>query len=176
MSHTVRSTVPKFNASSMIGLNVILINTVIKFEGVDEIIIPSLEELSKVAAVKRCFLIQRLLPNELKAIRKICGWSRINLLETMGLNNLISEVELWESEENSIPEVIEKLFRIVVWSHLHRETPGVFDQLEFILSKKFITNKDSNPPRMEFYRTKFIHDGKHKMVWTTECEPYSIVG
>ena len=108
-----------FDASDLIGLNVIVLNTARLTrdeEGEEFVEVPQIEELAKAAAVARCLVPVRLKGSEIKAIRRILDMTGRELAERLEAKP--ETLSRWENEAQLMGGFVEKVFRLVVCEYL----------------------------------------------------------
>lgn len=115
----------KYDASKLIGLNVILFNCVEEFydEGDKCIYIPDIEELAYTAAMVRCLNKKSFNGDEIRNIRKIIGWSAKKMEEKLKIS--YETISRWENDKYSMGGFVEKLFRISVCEELKEKCNNV---------------------------------------------------
>lgn len=117
-----------FDATPLIGLSVTVLNaaeTMIDEDGEELVRIPHLPELAATAAMARCLTPIRLRGSELRAIRKIAGWTAPMLSERLGENIAAATISRWENEKQTMGGFVEKLFRVAACEALKEKAPGV---------------------------------------------------
>jgi transcriptional regulator with XRE-family HTH domain len=121
-------TLREHDVTDLIGLRVVVANVALEFtdeNGEKSVEIPDIEALSAAAAVGRCLVHVRLLGSELRAIRKIIGWTATDLAARMGERTSPETISRWENEKQPMGGYAEKVFRLVVCEELKDRVPGV---------------------------------------------------
>lgn len=97
--------------------------------GEHEIVIPRIEELHRLLASTLVHISGRLLPAEIRFLRKYLGWSGADFARHFGVTP--EHVSRWEQGKKRMSPVAERLLRFCVASEVPVEDYGV-DQLETI--------------------------------------------
>lgn len=116
------------DVSDLIGLRVVVANAVREIteeDGDVSVEIPNIDELSAVAGLTRCLMPLRLRGKELRAIRRIAGWSAAELAERMGEKTSPETISRWENDRQPMGGYAEKVFRLVICDELRGRAPGV---------------------------------------------------
>jgi transcriptional regulator with XRE-family HTH domain len=118
----------RHDVSDLVGLHVIVANAVREIVGPDGEVaheVPDPKQLACAAAVQRCLIPIRLRGKELRAIRRIAGWTAADLAERLGDKVATETISKWENDKQLMGGYAEKVFRLIVCEALHREAPGV---------------------------------------------------
>lgn len=119
---------PEHDVSDIVGLRVVILNAVtevIEDDGSAGVNVPETGALVAAAAVARCLMSVRLRGNELRAIRKIVGWTAADLAAKLGEKTSPETISRWENEKQPMGGYAEKVFRLVVCEELHAAVDGI---------------------------------------------------
>jgi DNA-binding transcriptional regulator YiaG len=154
------------DASDLVGLRVKVLNAAQEItDESDEVstMIPDIETLSASAAVVRCLLNVKLQGSELRAIRRIAGWTATDLAGKMGDKTSPETISRWENEKQPMGGYAEKVFRLVVCEELASKAPGVVYRAGAIANLTVIDPWRGDPsfevPPLVFDRVKIKSDG-----------------
>jgi len=177
MSETYKA-IESYDVTNMIGLRAIVVNAAIEvIEGDDiSIEVPDIQALAKAAAMARCLMPISLTSKELKNIRKIIGWSALELAEKMGDKTSTATVSRWENDRQNMGGYAEKVFRLIACEHLKDECPGVNYECKDIAELRIISierakkaNKEIEIPHIKFDRVKVKKENKISVdAWENE--------
>ena len=123
-----RQALEEHDVTDLIGLRVVVANTAHEItdeDGETSIEIPDIEELAVAAAVARCLMPFRLTGVELRAIRKIAGWTAADVAMRMGEKTSPETISRWENEKQPMGGYAEKVFRLVICEELKDRAPAV---------------------------------------------------
>jgi DNA-binding transcriptional regulator YiaG len=123
-----RQALKEHDVTDLIGFRVIVANTaheIIDDDGEVTTEIPDIKALSAAAAVGRCLMPARLQGSELRAIRRIAGWTAADLALKLGEKTSAETISRWENDKQSMGGYAEKVFRLVVCEELADVAPGV---------------------------------------------------
>src|SRR5689334_20752722 len=121
----------RYDASALVGLNVILVNGAKEVVEVDDgkevsyVQVPNLEELSAAAAVVRCLMPQKLRGAEIRALRKIAGMTARELSDAMGGKPALETISRWENEAEFAGGYAESVLRLAICEHIKDRAPGI---------------------------------------------------
>jgi DNA-binding transcriptional regulator YiaG len=124
----VEQVLPEYDATSLIGLRVVVRDAAIlriNDWGEETVELPKVRELAAAAAVKRCLMPIRLKGQEMKAIRKILGMTMAELAKKLDERAAPETVARWESDAQPMGGYAEKVFRLIVCETLSQEALGV---------------------------------------------------
>jgi transcriptional regulator with XRE-family HTH domain len=171
-----RRTLEQHDVSDLIGLHVMIVNTaqeVTVDDGEMMVEVPDIEALSAAAAVARCLVPIRLRGNELKVIRRIAGWTALDLAAKMGEKTSSETISRWENEKQPMGGYAEKVFRLVICEELAASAPGVDYQAGAIAGLMVVdawrVDEAVKMPPLVFERIKVKVDGR-KIVNAWEYE------
>lgn len=114
-----------YDATTLIGLKVIVHGAVIEDTEDDAIEVPNLNQLKASVAMARCLTPIRLRGSEMKAMRKIMKLTLAELAEKLDERTAPETVSRWESEAQPMGGYAEKLFRLLVCEQLKEDAPGI---------------------------------------------------
>jgi len=170
-----RQTLEMHDVSDLIGLRVIVANAVqevIDDDNETSVEVPDIESLSAAAAVVRCLTPIRLLGAELRAIRKIAGWTAAELAAKMGEKTSWETISRWENEKQPMGGYAEKVFRLVVCEALKEEARGVGYEAgaiaKLIVIDPWRTDQEFRVPPMVFDRVKVRENRAMVNLWEPE--------
>ncbi len=156
-----RQTLEEHDVTDLIGLRVVVANTAQEITDEDGDVcyeIPDLEALSAAAAVARCLGPVRLSGDELRAIRKIAGWTAADLAGKMGEKTSPETISRWENEKQPMGGYAEKVFRLVICEELKDKAPGVAYEgaaiAKLIVVDPWRANADYVLPHLAFERVR----------------------
>lgn len=117
-----------FDASDLIGLKVRILKSAIdttEESGDNTITIPDIEQATKTAVIARCLMQGHLAGTEIRAIRKIAGFSMSALAFLMDTYESSTTIAHWENENIPMSVYADKIFRLVICEHLSPEVYGI---------------------------------------------------
>lgn len=171
--------IPRYDASALVGLNVVLVNgakEIIEVNGdheqVSYVEVPNLEELSAAAALVRCMMPQKLLGSEIRALRKIAGMTARELSEAMGGQPAIETISRWENDHEFAGGYAESVLRLAICERVKECAPGVDYSADKVNRVKLIGNGKQTkvPPAIELRRMLVRHDHRTNNSWTAELQ------
>lgn len=155
----------EYNASDIIGLNVILLNCVKEYcddEGDKCISIPDMRSLSYTAAMTRCLINIPFNGKEIRNIRKIVGWSVKDMEKKLEIK--AETISRWENDKYKMGGYVEKVFRIAVCEELKDKCKNVDYSTNDITYMKIKRNYEN--VCMMFSRIKMkIERGPSEITW-----------
>lgn len=168
----------RYDASTLVGLNVILVNgakEIIEIDGGEQVTyveVPNLEELSAAAAVVRCLMSQKLRGSEIRALRKIAGMTARELSEAMGGQPALETISRWENEGDFAGGYAESVLRLAICERVKDRAPGIDYSADKVNRVKLIGNgKQSKPaPKIVLRRMLVRHQQRTNDSWTAELE------
>ncbi len=170
-----RRILEEHDISDMIGLRVIVADTaqvIDDDEGDTSIEIPEFESLSAAAAVARSLMPVRLLGTELKAIRKIAGWTAADLAAKMGEKTSPETISRWENGKQPMGGYAEKVFRLLVCESLKDAAPGIPYDGSAIAHLIILDPWKSEPafevPYLHFHSVKIRKANKNLPAWEVD--------
>lgn len=125
--HDGERVLERYDATVHVGIKTIVCHAAIERvdDGEETIELPKPRELRASAAMVRCLMPIRLRGYELKAIRKILGYTLSELAEKLDAKTAIETVSRWESEAQPMGGYAEKVFRLLACEQLKDDAPGV---------------------------------------------------
>jgi putative transcriptional regulator len=96
--------------------------------GYEEVGIPRMGQLHRVLASIFVHLPRRLLPTEIRFLRKHIGWSGEQFADAMGVTR--ENASRWENGEHGMAETAERLLRAIALTHEPTESYAVEDLLK----------------------------------------------
>lgn len=129
MSSVNREILKIHDVSDIIGLHVIVLHSVIEItdeDGEKSYEIPELDSLGAAAALARCLTPYRLKGSELRAIRKIAGWTASDLAKKLGEKTSVETISRWENDKQLMGSYAEKVFRLVVCEEIAKNAEGIY--------------------------------------------------
>jgi len=165
----------RYDASHLIGLNVVVIEgarRIVDEDGEEYISVPLIDQLAKAAAIARCLMPQRLLGQEIKAMRRIAGLTAKELARRLGEKTAPETLSRWERGEQGMGGYAEKVLRLVICEDLKDEAPGVEYDASMIAHLNQIdpwrTEPNYQVPAMEFHLAKVREDKCLRDAWNIE--------
>ena len=171
-----RQTLKEHDVTDLIGLRVIVANTaheIIDDDGEVTTEVPDIKALSAAAAIGRCLLPVRLQGSELRAIRRIVGWTAADLALKLGEKTSAETISRWENDKQGMGGYAEKVFRLVVCEELAEAAPGV-DYQAAMIARLVVYDpwrEDASfvVPPLVFERVK-VRRGDRRLVETWEMD------
>jgi DNA-binding transcriptional regulator YiaG len=138
----------EYDATALVGLKIVVHGAAL--ERIDEsgeasVELPKLRELMATAAVVRCLVPIRLRGSEIKAMRKILGWTLAELAKKLGDRTAPETVSRWENEVQPMGGFAEKLLRLLVCEELSKDAHGVGYHAAMIANLKVTDPWRGNP-------------------------------
>jgi len=173
----VRRTLEEHDLTDLIGLRVIVTHTALEIvepDGEVSIEVPHIEALSASAAVARCLSPIRLLGSELRAIRKIAGWTASDLAAKMGEKTSPETISRLENVKQPMGGYAEKVFRLLVCEDLKEAAPGVPYEgsaiAHLILLDPWRSDPEFKVVPMHFQLIKLRKSNKTVQAWEVELD------
>lgn len=163
----------RYDASALVGLNVILVNGAKEVVEVDDgkevsyVQVPNLEELSAAAAVVRCLMPQKLRGAEIRALRKIAGMTARELSDAMGGKPALETISRWENEAEFAGGYAESVLRLAICEHIKDRAPGIDYSADTLNRVKMIGNgkQAKAVPPIVLQRTLLRHEQRTNDSW-----------
>ncbi len=117
-----------YDATTLVGLRTIVHGAAIEQTddaGETTVELPKLRSLLAAAAITRCLMPIRLRGWEIKAIRKIMGFTLAELAKKLDERTATETVSRWESEAQPMGGYAEKILRLLVCEELREQAPGI---------------------------------------------------
>ncbi|MDP2374059.1 DNA-binding transcriptional regulator [Reyranella sp.] len=169
----------RYDATSLIGLSVVLINGAREIVETDDgrtetyVEVLDIEEASAAAAMARCLMPQKLRGPEIRAIRKIVGMTARELSDAMGGKTAIETISRWETEAEFPGGFADKLLRLAACEGLKDRAPGIDYDPEKLIRTKMIGNGKMDPasiPQVVLRRMPVRQDHRTNDKWTAELK------
>jgi DNA-binding transcriptional regulator YiaG len=142
------SRLDQYDATALVGLSIIVHGAAIERteeDGEVSVELPKLRELMATAAVGRCLVPVRLRGSEIKAMRKILGWTLAELAKRLGDRTAPETVSRWENEVQPMGGFAEKLLRLLVCEELNKDAHGVAYNAGMIANLKVVDPCRADP-------------------------------
>lgn len=167
-------TLESFDATALIGLKVVVKNAAFCLtdeDGDESVVVPMLDKLAASAAVTRCLMEYRLQPKEIKAMRKILGYSLAEMASRMDSKTAAATFSRWEQGQQPMGGYAEKVLRLLICEELREKAAGVsYDGRMIsrlvIIDPAIIGETTWEVPAMEFSLVKVKHDGDLTDSWS----------
>lgn len=164
------------DVSDLIGLHVKVagaVREIVEPGGEVSYEVPDIRQLAYAAAVARCLLPARLRGAEMRAIRRIAGWTAAELAGRLGEKTSVETISRWENEKQPMGGYVEKVLRLVVCEALHSEAPGVeyFDGAiaKLVIIDPWRADPNHVVPALVFERVK-VRNEKRRLIEAWEPE------
>lgn len=137
----------RYDASTLLGLNVVLISGAKEVVEIDEdgketsfVEIPNLDELSAAAALVRCLMPHKLRGSEIRSLRKIAGMTARELSEAMGGQTALETISRWENEAEFAGGYAEKVLRLAICERVRARAPGIDYSADLVNRVRMVGN------------------------------------
>lgn len=159
----------EYDATTLVGLKTIVHDAAVLDEAEDTIELPKLDELMATAAIARALLPVRLRGPEMKAMRKIMGYTLADLAGRLDEKTAVETVSRWESEAQPMGGYAEKLFRLLVCETLKVRAPGISYDGSMIANLKVVdpwmTDPEYDVPAVQFSLLRMKESGVIRDAW-----------
>jgi DNA-binding transcriptional regulator YiaG len=176
MNAPVTHTLTEHDVTDLIGLKVVIANSVIEFtdeDGETSVEVPDIEQASAAAALARCLMPIRLRGPEMKAIRRIAGMTAAQLSEVMD-GAKVETISRWENEKQPAGGYAEKVFRLVMCETLRERAPGIPYEDGAIARMKvkdpWMERPEYEVPAIRIERVKMIRDHSLVETWGSDMK------
>lgn len=166
------------DVSDLIGLNVIVHNAAVEItedDGEVSIELPDGETASAAAAIARCLMPVRILPSEMRAVRRIAEMTAAELAHAMDPKSSPETISRWENGKQPMGGYAEKVFRLVICERLKGRAPGI-DYTDGAIANLTVLDPWKNDPDykvpsivMERVRVRSEHK-ETVCAWATEMD------
>jgi DNA-binding transcriptional regulator YiaG len=167
---TMPQIIEEYDATTLVGLKTIVRAAAIYDAADDTVEVPKLDELMASVAIARALMPVRLQGSEMKAMRKIMGFTLADLANRLDEKTAVETVSRWESGQQPMGGYAEKLFRLVVCETLKDRVPGIAYDGSMIAELKvvdpWLNNKEYEVPALEFSLVLVKECGVMRDAWT----------
>jgi DNA-binding transcriptional regulator YiaG len=170
---TMPQIIREYDTTTLVGLRSIVRDAAVYDDTDDTVEVPNLDDLMATAAVTRALMPIRLRGAEMKAMRKIMGFTLAELASKLDEKTAVETVSRWESGQ-PMGGYAEKLFRLLVCETLKHRAPGIAYDGSMIAHLKVVDPWLSDPeyevPTLEFSLIRVRESGVMRDAWSAPRE------